>query len=402
MTDDSVPEGHKGLHGFLYGEGGSEDEHVADGGYAFRAGEDDGSSLLPVGPYLESRDGEKPVGVYALFDSRRHLQYVGYSRNIVLAVKSHLAAVGEERAAFVRPMVFMNKAMTTREAMAREAANWIDAEGTIPPGNGVEQHLWEASSAAAKAGGSSMSAAETDEYETKKLKLRKAMGENLSDDVAGESPDAKQRRLRMIKAVEGDDWSAVIDEQTKDALPPSSEAAATTADPISSPFSRAQVHRRIGNEVRGSNEMTMQSVDAALDEVRPYLIADGGNVEVASVEAGTVFVRLQGACGSCPASTATMKMGIERSLKAHFGQALREVVEVDRTETVANVAAVDEHLNVLRPAIEGYGGKVEVQAVDDGVCEIRFLGPKPIGMGIRAAIKDKFPDVKEVVLKDWE
>jgi len=39
--------------------------------------------------------------------------------------------------------------------------------------------------------------------------------------------------------------------------------------------------------------MTPEAVNAALDEVRPYLIADGGNVEVASVEDGTVYLRLQ-------------------------------------------------------------------------------------------------------------
>lgn len=50
-------------------------------------GEDDGQSLLPVADYLAQRDGEKPIGVYALYDGRRDLQYVGYSRNMVLAVK---------------------------------------------------------------------------------------------------------------------------------------------------------------------------------------------------------------------------------------------------------------------------------------------------------------------------
>lgn len=60
--------------------------------------------------------------------------------------------------------------------------------------------------------------------------------------------------------------------------------------------------------------LTVQFVDRALDEVRPYLIADGGNVEVVDVEDGIVKLRLQGACGTCASSTATMKMGIERSL----------------------------------------------------------------------------------------
>lgn len=50
-------------------------------------GEDDGSSILAVPAYLDSRDGEKPLGVYAVYDERHALQYVGYSRNMVLAIK---------------------------------------------------------------------------------------------------------------------------------------------------------------------------------------------------------------------------------------------------------------------------------------------------------------------------
>ena len=64
--------------------------------------------------------------------------------------------------------------------------------------------------------------------------------------------------------------------------------------------------------------LTVPFVDRALDEVRPYLIADGGNVEVVEVEDGIVKLRLQGACGTCASSTATMKMGIERSLMVCF------------------------------------------------------------------------------------
>jgi hypothetical protein len=50
-------------------------------------GEDDGSTVLPVSDYLDARDGERPVGVYALLDARHNTQYVGYSRNMVLAIK---------------------------------------------------------------------------------------------------------------------------------------------------------------------------------------------------------------------------------------------------------------------------------------------------------------------------
>ena len=210
MTDSSVPEGHQGLHSALYGEEGAEIH--SSGKYNFRKGEDDGDAIVPFSAYLESRDGEKPLGVYAVYDSDHNIQYIGYSRNIVLALKKHRKALGDDVCAFVRVMVFMNKAMTSRENLEREALDWMEHEGTLPPGNGAERELWEDVNTL---GVTNMSSDERREYEEKKNKLKKAMGANLHDDVPGESLESKERRLRLVKAVEGDNWSAVIDEQTK-------------------------------------------------------------------------------------------------------------------------------------------------------------------------------------------
>ena len=59
-----------------------------------------------------------------------------------------------------------------------------------------------------------------------------------------------------------------------------------------------------------------EKVQEALNLVRPALQADGGDVELVDVtEDGVVSVKLKGACGSCPMSTMTLKMGIERTLK---------------------------------------------------------------------------------------
>lgn len=57
-------------------------------------------------------------------------------------------------------------------------------------------------------------------------------------------------------------------------------------------------------------------VENALDEIRPALQADGGNVEfIDANDEGVVLVRLQGACSGCPSASVTLKMGIERTLK---------------------------------------------------------------------------------------
>ncbi|CAN6700107.1 unnamed protein product [Malus baccata var. baccata] len=135
-----------------------------------------------------------------------------------------------------------------------------------------------------------------------------------------------------------------------------------------------------------------------ISDVRPYLIADGGNVDVVSVEDGVVSLKLQGACGSCPSSTTTMKMGIERVLKEKFGDALKDIQQVfDEENKEITVEAVNRHLDILRPAIKNFGGSVEVLSVEGGDCHVNYVGPDSIGSGIKAAIKEKFPDIGNVV-----
>ncbi|MBY0404737.1 MAG: NifU family protein [Cyanobacteria bacterium] len=62
--------------------------------------------------------------------------------------------------------------------------------------------------------------------------------------------------------------------------------------------------------------------------VRPYLQSDGGDVELVNItDEGVVELRLKGACGSCPSSTYTLKLGIEEQLKQHIPE-VKEVVSV--------------------------------------------------------------------------
>jgi Fe-S cluster biogenesis protein NfuA len=65
-----------------------------------------------------------------------------------------------------------------------------------------------------------------------------------------------------------------------------------------------------------SNEHT--AVEAVLDKLRPMLMADGGNIELVDVKDCEVYVHLVGACGSCPSSTMTLRMGVERAIKAEI------------------------------------------------------------------------------------
>lgn len=71
-----------------------------------------------------------------------------------------------------------------------------------------------------------------------------------------------------------------------------------------------------------------EKVEEALKKVRPALQRDGGDIELVGVEPeGVVKVRLRGACGACPMSTMTLKMGVEKFLKQEVPD-VKEVVQV--------------------------------------------------------------------------
>ena len=65
-------------------------------------------------------------------------------------------------------------------------------------------------------------------------------------------------------------------------------------------------------------------VEKVLAKIRPHLQADGGSVELVAIEGSIVKVRLTGACGTCPMSQMTLKMGVERAIKAE----IPEITEV--------------------------------------------------------------------------
>ena len=170
------------------------------------------------------------------------------------------------------------------------------------------------------------------------------------------------------------------------------------ADAASSDASTAAASRSAGLE------LTVANVDTVLDEVRPYLVADGGNVAVVGVDEATRSVQLQleGACGSCPSSTVTMKMGIERVLNENFAN-LGEVVAVDPEEgggaagaSELDAEVVESALEQIMPAIIGLGGKIEVISAEGDEVMLKYEGPPKIKFGIELALKDN-PLIENVV-----
>ena len=70
-----------------------------------------------------------------------------------------------------------------------------------------------------------------------------------------------------------------------------------------------------------------KKVEAALNTIRPHLQADGGGIELVSVEGGVVKVCLQGACSGCPMSQMTMVNGVEKAIKKDVPE-IKKVVAV--------------------------------------------------------------------------
>lgn len=70
-------------------------------------------------------------------------------------------------------------------------------------------------------------------------------------------------------------------------------------------------------------ETVRSRVEEALEELRPRLQADGGDIEFLGVDQGVVKVRLKGACAGCPMSTMTLKIGVEQYLKKKIPEVVR-------------------------------------------------------------------------------
>ena len=286
----------------------------------------------------------------------------------------HLSQSGSKNVAYVRALSF---AYPQKSAMEEVAARWkssvIEAGGKYELTTNIE---------------------EVDEVQRKKelIELIEATADYYDDDDDDddefEGLDDFRDNLNIIGLDVPSQASSRTDDQTEAVVSPFSE------DDISKPDEAPEV---------GKLEFSAETVDKILDEIRPYLIQDGGNVSVQSVdlEKKNVYLVLEGACGSCPSSTVTMQMGIQRVLKENFDD-LGEVIEVqDQAEETSKpseltMEAVMEEVSRISPAITAMGGVVEIINVDPiGVVEVKFRGANKVQQGLELALRD-VPFVKHV------
>ena len=205
LEHQNVPVAHQGLHNFLYG---SDNEHNAEMGAEIIS---DGTNIIEVSQWEQLTGNNKVAGVYAVLDSDRTYQYVGYSRDVLRSVKGHIAQYGNRACTYIRVKTFK---FPKRQAMEALKDEWIADLGYTPTGNAGTGTWAGTIREAAKA---TMTAEERNAYEEKKLKLRKAMADaTLIDELNAQgnlSDDEAQRRQQLEAAVKNDDWSSVINSQ---------------------------------------------------------------------------------------------------------------------------------------------------------------------------------------------
>ena len=148
---------------------------------------------------------------------------------------------------------------------------------------------------------------------------------------------------------------------------PGISRAAPTRLEFQSPFDNSDSGRSTATIITDSGplELTEANVELVLDEMRPYLMADGGDVAVVDIDGGVVKLELQGACGSCAYSTMTMKMGLERGLLAKIPEIV-SVEQVAPSTPALTEESIEEVLEEIRPFLKMAGGSVEMVALDAG------------------------------------
>mmetsp|Transcript_124718 Transcript_124718/g.233220 ORF Transcript_124718/g.233220 Transcript_124718/m.233220 type:complete len:290 (-) Transcript_124718:56-925(-) len=160
-----------------------------------------------------------------------------------------------------------------------------------------------------------------------------------------------------------------------------------------SPFRDGKIVLQAGKTMR----LTAHNVELVLDELRPHLVSDGGNVKLVEIEGHDVVLELNGACVGCASAATTMQMGLARRLK----QAIPEISEVKQRLPRAEltVEEVDAVLDQIRPFISmaDADSKLEVVGISgpdmDVILTLQLLSAKEEVQSIR-------PEIESMIQKE--
>jgi len=360
--------------------------------------------------------GHKVAAVYALLNKNykrgsgegwEHVQYIGITKDLTAVLTNEAP---QYDTAHVRALSFTYPQKATMEDFAngwrgrvQEATIRLNSMGTVDASNNNNEESGAGGgNVLTLVGGGEIAKIQRDEPQTISNVITVGDDYEFDDEDEDMDEDELDDYLQMMAESRAATSSATpaaaplfVDTTTA-----SSVEAADDDSTIISPFESEQAAATSTIDDQQPLELNKENVDKVLDEVRPYLISDGGNVAVDNVDAetGNVYLILEGACGSCASSTVTMQMGIERVLKEKFEERLGEVIQVDPdNEDGADggkpkeltMEAVQVEVKRISQAITAMGGVVRVVSVDPiGVVEIEFRGPNKVKKGLELALLD--------------
>jgi len=323
-----------------------------------------GKRVLPTKIMLAGLKGHQVAAAYAILSSEfkkaggtdgwEACQHVSVTRDLFETLNEKLNEYGKDRVAHVRALSFL---IPNENAMESIASDWRKEAMGVKGMTNFDPIL---------------AAMDIDEF----------LEEEDDDDFDDDDDDEYFEMMAGAMSASRQDMatSRGIEENPKD-----------TEDQIVSPFDQPKAYTTTEGESLSFNK---KNVDTVLDEIRPYLISDGGNVSVDSVDEKTknVYLKLEGACGSCPSSTITMQMGIERVLRENFAD-LGEVLQVEEQgeekPKELTYQTVEKEVNRIKPAIMAMGGLVDILEVDAiGTVKLRFRGANKVRSGLEMALLD--------------
>ena len=245
----------------------------------------------------------KIEGVYAIQDMDGEIRYVGASMAVAREVSRHLSKHGTTVVNSVRIQTFTNPKPEAMDAYKLELVRQTSAKGNLE-----DSAEWEDKAVIRSIGTEKVVAvvdpilSSSGSSSSSKASVMSRLIEVV--DVDGDRKAAASAAVQTGSVIESpfasssSSSSSSSSNRANQSVPPGD----INAPPLDLNDPNAYV---VGPSGSSGLELTKENVDKVLDEIRPYLIADGGNVAVVSIDEFTrsISLTLQGACGSCPSST---------------------------------------------------------------------------------------------------
>lgn len=177
---------------------------------------------------------------------------------------------------------------------------------------------------------------------------------------------------------------------------------------VVSPFTNENIENNTSDGKKEPLELTIENVELVLDSMRPFLRADGGDVLVSEIVGTVVKLELQGNCGTCSASAATMKFGLERALKERIPQITEVRQETGKFSEISR-EVIEEVLDSVRPFLSVAGSQIHiVQYVDGGSLskprvKLRLMGTSASLRSVRQEIENRIQNkCNSSIVIEWD